>query len=183
MISAFILSTILCVSNVSAEGLGVYASNWDPKEGGDVWGVGLHFRGGEDLLYYEIRATYFEDISEDTGLVTNDFEVIPVDVGLGLQYAVTEALNIYGGGGLSYYFLDSQIGSFDDEVGYYYQIGADVKLNEGFGLFAEAVFRQVEGTVENGLTDLDNLDNLEYEDSIQIDLDGLAVIVGMMFSW
>ncbi|MDF3130768.1 hypothetical protein P0Y35_16275 [Kiritimatiellaeota bacterium B1221] len=178
-----ILASAFGISHVSAQGLGVYGSYWDPNEGGDVMGIGLHLRGGEELLYYEIRATYFEDISEDTGRETNDFEVIPVDIGLGLQHDITERVNLYGGGGLSYYFLDSQIGSFDDEVGYYFQVGSNLELNESFGLFAEAVFRRVEGTVDSGLSDLDNLDEIDIDENIQIDLDGLALIFGVTYNW
>lgn len=183
LLSLSILTAILWSTNLPADGVGVYGSYWDPYEGGEIWGMGVHLRGGEDLVYYEIRATYFEDISDDVGPVTNDFEVIPVDLGLGLQYEISQNLTVYGGGGVSYFFLDSEIGSFDDEFGYYFQVGADAAVNETFSVFAEAIFRRVEGSVENGLSSIDDLDDLEFEDQTQIDLHGTAIVVGLVFNW
>jgi hypothetical protein len=100
--------------------------------------------------------------------------VIPVDAGVGLKFDLSDMLEIYGGGGATYYFLDSDLGDIDDEVGWYLEGGVELGIAEGFGVFAEVLWRQVEGTVEDDDVTLDDID---------IDLEGVAVNVGVVLRW
>jgi hypothetical protein len=175
MITVFVLSGLglLSAGALQAEGLGVFGSLWDPSDGDETFGAGVRARGGDGPIYFEVRGTYFEDITDDRGLISNDLQVIPVDLGLGLQMLPNESIEIYAGGGATYYFMDSEYGNVDDEVGYYLQVGTELGVSEGLGLFAEAVWRHVEGSVEDGG---------QLEDS-NIDLKGMAVNFGLVLNW
>jgi hypothetical protein len=156
-----------------AEGLSVFGSYWSPSSGEESLGAGLSLRGGDGLVYFEVRGTYFEDIKEDTPLYKNKLQLVPVDVGIGFQLDVTEMLGIYGGGGFTYYFLDSDTADVDNEVGYYLQAGAELTVNEGFGVFSEVIWREVEASLKN---------DINLEDS-KFDLAGISVNVGVVFTW
>jgi hypothetical protein len=175
MIIVFVLSGLVFLSAgaLHAEGLGIFGSLWDPSDGDETFGAGVRARGGAGLIYFEVRGTYFQDITDDQGLISNDLQVVPVDLGLGLQMRPNESIEIYGGGGGTYYFMDSEYGNVDDEVGYYLQAGVELGVSEGVGLFAEAVWRHVEGSVDNGS---------QLEDS-KIDLKGMAINIGLVFNW
>lgn len=163
----------ISTASVYAEGIGVFGSYWDPADGDQTLGVGVRARGGAGPVYFEVRGTFFEDITEDNAFFHNNLQVIPIDVGIGLQLQVTDLLEIYGGGGVTYYFVDSDYGKVDNEVGYYLQAGTELAVNEGFGVFAEAVWRRVEASLGN---------ENQVEDS-KVDLKGMSVNLGLVFRW
>jgi hypothetical protein len=87
---------------------------------------------------------------------------------------IIDELQLYAGGGATYYFLDADHGSIDDEVGWFLEAGAELAITSYMGVFGEAVWRSVEGTVDDDDIDTDRVD---------IDLDGLAVNIGLIFRW
>jgi len=163
----------LCLNGIYADGLGVFGSLWEPSDGEDVAGVGIRGRGGDGILYFEARGTYFEDISEDGLLFDRELSVIPFDLGIGLQSSAEEPVQFYGGAGITYYFIDMDNADVDDEFGYYFQLGAELVIHEGFGIFAEGVWRHAEAKIDDD-GDVDEAD---------FDLEGSAVNLGIVFRW
>lgn len=163
-------------ASVKADGLGVFGSFWEPADGGDTRGLGARIRGGKDAMYYVLRGTYFEDIQEEREMSVVDLQVIPVDLGLGLQTQNDEGLILYGGIGASYYFIDREtFDDVDDEYGWYLEAGIEFGFNEGLGVLIEGVWRRVEG-------DVDDEKGTLLSDTT-IDLEGFSLNVGLLFVW
>jgi len=167
---------IFGASGAVADGVNVFGSYWDPSDGDETLGAGISLRGGTEPLYLQLRGTFYDDITEDTALFENDLQVIPADVGIGVQIEANDRVELYGGGGVSYYFLDSENGSIDDEVGWYLEAGTELGVSEDIGVFVEGVWRTVEGTVD------DDADDVDFDD-VTIDLDGVSVNLGVVFRW
>jgi hypothetical protein len=165
----------LVCSGAQAGGLGVFGSYWNPDEGDSVWGAGARLRGGIGPFCLGVRGTYFEDISNVPGGPEVDLQAIPVDATIGLQWTPIDELQLYGGGGATYYFLDVDNGKVDDEVGWLLEAGAELTITSHLGVFGEAVWRNVEGTVEN-----DHLDDINRHRA-DINLDGFTVNMGLVF--
>ncbi|MDF3128133.1 hypothetical protein P0Y35_02870 [Kiritimatiellaeota bacterium B1221] len=165
--------SLLITPKVVADGLSVFGSYWNPSSGEDTTGIGLAVKGGSDVFYYELRGTFLEDVKEDVPLYQNEVQLVPLDFGIGLQADITQNLLVYGGGGFSYYFLDSDTADVDDEVGYYLQAGTELRLNERLALFGEAVWRDVEANLENDI----NLEDRNF------DLKGMSVNLGLVYNW
>jgi opacity protein-like surface antigen len=168
------LSFGLLCTGAQAGGLGVFGSYWNPSDGDETFGAGAKLRIGVEPFYFGVRGTYYDDITEDVGADDDDLQVIPVDVGAGLQFNIMDELQIYGGGGVTYFFLDADNGSIDDEVGWFLEAGVELGITSYMAVFGEAVWRSVEGTVDDDDIDTDRVD---------IDLDGLAFNVGLLFRW
>lgn len=165
---AVLLGVGLLSSSALAGSYGVFGSYWDPKDGDGVWGAGANMRGGTGLFYIGLRGTYYQDIPESVGGEGVELRAIPVDVSIGIQLSPISVLDVYGGAGMTYYFLDSDRGSVDNEFGWLLEAGAEIKLSPRFGIFAEGVWRDVNGAVEGN-------------HSGDIDLNGFTVNVGLVF--
>ncbi len=171
----------------ASAGLGLFGSYWDTDELGETAGVGLKFKG-KGFLAFELRGTYFPDLSEDFNeLIGEDdpalgdleLEAIPIDAGLTINFGSQQSFNPYAGAGVSYFLLDSNVGDVDDEVGYYLLAGFELGgKSGGVGFFAEALLREVEGTFSS---DLEDLDDLLIDDEIDIELGGLGVNAGILW--
>lgn len=164
---------LLIGASAQAGGLGVFGSYWDPDEGDDTWGVGARWRGGIDTFYFGLRGTYYDDVEDVLPVV--DFEVIPVDASVGVQTDVNDEVQLYAGAGVTYYFLDADNADLDDEVGWFLEAGAELRVGPRMAIFGEVLWRSVEGTVEGD--DLGEIDT----NKVDIDLDGITVNVGLVF--
>jgi hypothetical protein len=165
---------LLCMG-AQAGGLGVFGSYWNPDEGDSVWGAGALLRGGVGPFYLGVRGTYYEDISEALKQPVVDLQAIPVDASVGLQWAPIDDLELYGGGGATYYFLDTRDGKVDDEVGLLLEAGVELTITSHIGVFGQAVWRDVRGTVED-----DRIGDINRHRA-DINLDGVTVNVGLVF--
>ena len=173
-----LIATMMTLAMIAGAGLAsdlsLYGSHWDTDELDDVWGGGARLRLGSGApLWLELRGTYFEDLTEDTPLFDVDLEAIPVDLGLALNILPTDKGTLYLAGGGTYFFLDSNVGDVDDEVGWYAGVGGEIALSAHVSLFAEFLYRDVEGTVEDD-------DPEDIEDRVDIDLEGNVVNVGLV---
>lgn len=164
-----VLGLALSSATAQAEGLGLFGSIWTPDVGDKTLGVGLKLREGPGHFYLGGRATYYNRVEDAIG--TTDLRVIPVDVTVGLQAEPLEEVNIYGGGGVSYFFLDAYDGSEEDEVGWLLEAGAELTITKHLSVFAEILWREIEGTHDDGDIDLDRVD---------IDLDGPVINLGIV---
>ena len=153
-----------------ADGMGLFAAYLDPSEGKGISGIGIRGRGGIEHLYFEIRGTYFEKIREVGLLNERDLSVLPVDLGFGWQTDKDPVIQLYGGGGVTYYFLDIDNGSVDNAIGYYLQVGGELEIREGFGFFIEGVWRKIDTETHDGGT----------LGSADLSLEGSALHLGIM---
>jgi hypothetical protein len=165
---------MLC-TGAQAAGVGVFGSYWNPDAGDGVFGAGARLRGGVGPFYLGVRGTYYEDISKALSQPVVDLQAIPVDATVGLQWAPIDELELYGGGGATYYFLDTSEGQIDDEVGWLLEAGAELTIATHIGVFGEAVWRDVQGTVEG-----DRIGDINHHRA-DINLDGFTVNVGLVF--
>ena len=134
---------------------GVFGSYWDTKDADHGFGGGV--KGSFDLgevLQLDLRGTYFNDLIKRADAGDLKLHASPLDVGLSFAFNPGGAVRPYVGGGGSYYLLDSNHGTVSDEVGYYAMGGVEFgSLSTGPHFFAEAIYRDVTGTVKRRAAD------------------------------
>lgn len=165
--------TAVCVFCMGAglsygSGLGAFVSRWDPDEGEDSDGVGgkLSLDLGE-AVGIELRGTYFDE---------DALTVIPADAGLVLKIPLAEdAITLFGSGGATWYFLDSDAGDVDDEVGWYAGGGLEIRITDGLSIFAEAHYRSLEYTATD--------DDPEELEDLDVDVTAMTYSAGLMLTW
>lgn len=149
---AIVCGVLVGASLSYGSGLGVFVSQWDPDEDNldSTTGGGAKLTLG-DTVGLEIRGSYFDD----------DFvQWLPVDAGLILSLPLGDSpVSLYVDGGATWYFLDSDLGDIDDELGWYAGGGVEVNLADNLALFAEAQYRSLEYTAFG-----DDADDLEEND-------------------
>lgn len=175
---------------------GSYADTEDLEEtvgGGVKVGIDL----GATPLQLDLRATYLPDLTEDfesfvddpgddPGPFTNDIEAIPLDVGVTYDFGPRTGVTPYLGGGGTYFLLDAERGELDDEAGFYVVGGLEVnRRGGGVGFFAEALYREVEATVDHEPGEFDEIDDIDFQDLDERDLDvgGFGVNAGLIWSF
>jgi hypothetical protein len=161
----------------AAAEIGVGAAYWDTKDADEALGVATKVTFGR---FWELRGTYFSDVTSNTSPEATDFEIraIPLEAGLAFHFAPDAPISPYVGGGAGYYFLDTTEGQIDDEVGWYAVAGGDFgRLPSGMSFNVEAIYRNMEATVRNDPdSDLPNVD-----DDVHIDLSGLGFNAGVVW--
>jgi hypothetical protein len=169
-----LLACLACTSPADV-GLGAFGSYWNTDDADEAFGGGAQLKLGTDPLHLVIRGTYFDDLLDDDHTADIDLQAIPVEAGIELRRKVSPATAIYVGGGVTYCFLDAgDRGEVDDEIGWYAGGGIEIRLGKRVWLFGEAVWRNIEATVE-----YDDLG--EITSDVDFDLSGLGVNVGLVF--
>jgi opacity protein-like surface antigen len=161
-----VCTAVMGASLSYGSGLGVFVSQWDPDEDGldSTTGGGAKLAFG-DTFGLELRGSYFDD---------DALTLIPADIGLFVAIPLGESpLTIYAQGGATWYFLDSDAGDVDDEVGWYAGGGLELTLADNIALFAEAQYRKLEYTATD-----DSADDLEEND---VDVKALTYSGGLLF--
>jgi Sex factor F TraW protein N terminal len=164
----------LLASPATAVDLGAYGAFWDTEDADQALGAGAKVRFG----IFELRGTYFSDVTADTEPESQDFEVsaIPLEAGLAFRFADTPRFSPYVGGGAGYYLLDTTAGDIDDEVGYYAVLGTDLSGPAGLGFMVEGLYRSMEATVRGDLDDVPGVD-----DDVDIQLGGFGINAGLIW--
>lgn len=139
-----LLSCFMAPTHLMADGFGIFASVWEFDDEETVVGYGLRGRAGTDLVYFELRGTYYEDSSSDSFDFSETLQPVPIDLGFGVHTHPDHTLQAYAGLGITYYFIDVENENVGNEVGYYVQIGGEVEIREGLGFYVEGVWRTVE---------------------------------------
>ena len=172
------VATLAAGAPAMAGDFGLYGSYWDTDALGETAGGGVKYALGDAGLRFEIRASYFPDLTEDFGqLVENgtgeaEVEALVPEAGITYNFAPGSNAQFYLGGGLSYYLLDINERDLDDEVGYYGLAGLILGgAGTGPAFFVEALYRSVEGTITD--------DSLVEE--VDLDLSGLSANLGVLF--
>ena len=179
-----------------AAGFTLFGSYWDTDQLGDTAGAGIVFGipvgGNFDL---DLRASYYEELEDQSfdaflddvfdddrnPLVANSLEVTPLEIGLKYNFNPGEVVNFYLGGGGGYYLLDNSRFDVDDEFGYYAVVGFTAGDPDGTAFVLEGVYRKVEGSVVNDPSSLDDVDDLDFNNAVDVDLDGIALNAGVIF--
>ena len=153
----------------------VGGSNWATEDADQALGFGTKLRVG----VFELRGTYFSDVTADIDPERRDFEIsaIPLEAGLNYHFVEDQRLNPYVGGGAGYYLLDTTRGDINDEVGWYAVAGIDIPTNAGIGINVEGIYRGIEATVDNVGPGTDVRDNVD------LNLDGFGVNAGLVWKF
>jgi hypothetical protein len=188
-----IAALALAASPGWASSVDLYGTHWNTDEADAAFGGGVTFvPASRGTLGVELRAAYYEELVNEPleGVFDEDpvFEdglrAIPLEGGLRVHLAKSEAhVRPYLAGGAGYYLLDSDFGDVDDEFGWYGAFGSSFGNGTGAEFFAEANYRGVEGTVEVDPETVSDIDDLEFDDSADIDLSGVGVNVGLNWRW
>jgi hypothetical protein len=184
---------LACALPATATDFSLYGSYWDTDAAGDAAGggisLGLPFN---ETLAVELRATYFEELSDDP--LANAFDsddpvfqeqginVTPLEIGLRVSFP-QDSFRPYVAGGAGYYLLDSDFGEVDDEVGYYAASGAAFGNPDRIQFFVEATYRKMEGEVQLDPEDLEDIDDIDIDDRATFDLDGFGANLGVRWTF
>lgn len=196
MKTSFLTLAILAtaVAPVSATEFQLYGSYWDTTDVDATGGGGVGFSFPVAPVFaIDVRATYYQEIEnaafdaifDEDEEVFQEFglEVLPIEAGVRFNFLPDgEFVRPWVGGGGSYMMIDTTNDRFDvdDEIGFYGTLGADFGDNDGFGFFAEALYRSTEATITEDPNDDDDLD---IDDDVSIDLDGISFNAGLYWSF
>lgn len=169
---AIVVLLVAAAAPSFAGSFGVYGSYWDGSDVGTTAGAGV--RIGFDFfkwLEMEFHGTYYTNFEEE--FESSDFELtaLPVDGGLRFNLLPEKKFNIYFGAGVTYYFMDTNLGQVDDEFTYYGDAGIEFG-GEKTKFFIEAVWRDLDTTVDDPTTG-----------DPEVDFSGISGNVGVNWSW
>lgn len=188
-----VFATLLVGIAPSAEATGfrLYGAYWDTDAAGDTFGGGLTFDFPVSrLIGVELRGAYYEELGnepfeaifeDDNPVFEDGIRAIPLEAGLRLDFAREERVNPFISGGFSYHLLDSDFGNVDDEFGWYAGGGVEIGAHQGVGFFAEAIYRDIDGSVEIDPDDFDDIDDLDFDGNVPVDLTGLGANLGLVW--
>lgn len=187
---AAIVAAALATSPVHAVDFALMGSYWSTDAAGDAAGGGLSLGLPlNDVFGFELRATYFEELtddpfgnafdSDDPVFQDQGIQVLPLDAGVRLTFAPGGWVRPYVSGGASYFLLDSDFGELSDELGYYAAVGATLGDGEGTDFFVEGIWRKATAQVEIDPEHLDDIDDINVQSRADVDLEGLGVNLGM----
>lgn len=175
----------------TASELALFGSYWKTEDFDETAGGGLRIGFGSGVVQFELRGTYYPDLTEDLNELLDtddspldDFELkaIPAEAGILINFAQGSSVSPYIGGGATYYLLDTNLGEVDDEAGFYVVGGLRAGgTSGGVGFLAEVMYRNVEGSVTFDPEDFEDIDDVDFEDDFALDLSGFAANVGIVF--
>ena len=140
-------------------------------------GFGARLSVGGEKLVVDLTATWFPEESGKIGYhggqaFYDDLQIAPVELGLRYVFSPGQTWRPYIGGGVSYFVADLNVGSVDDEAGFYGMLGL-IRHGAGtIGAYGEVLFRQAELSyqVAHGVT-------------IDEDVGGLAGVIGVFLAF
>ena len=172
----------------------LYGSYWDTDVAGDAGGggIGVGFPFNE-TLGLELRATYYEELSDDpfgnifdsdeTVFQERGIQALPLEAGLRLSFLPGATFRPHVIGGVSYLLLDSDFGEIGDEVGWFAGVGATIGDSDGTEFYIEANYRKAEAEVELDPEDLEDIDDIDIGENAEFDIDGVGLNVGMRWNF
>jgi hypothetical protein len=191
LLGIFILA-LLSAAPAFASDFGLFGTYWDTRDADETFGGGveLNFAFGESPLGLELRGTYYQQLSDepvsalfddDEGFfVEESLEALPIEAGLRYNFNPTGNVSPWISGGVSYIFLDiSDVegAEVDDETGWYAGLGSRFGQPDGVSFYGEVLYRATEATVQR------ERDDIDLEDTVNIELDGVVVNAGVMWTF
>ena len=117
------------------------------------------------------------DIDQDTR--NQVFDTTVLEFGAAYNFIPKGAFEPYVGGGFSYWIFDLEPptdGEVKDEGGFYVLLGAEMSLSSQWGLFFEGMYRNVKATLKG--------DDVGFQPiNRELNMSGVAVNVGLLFTW
>lgn len=188
------ITLVLCLwaSMSGATDFKLYGSYWNTSDVEDAFGggIGFSFPLGSSPLSIGVAGTYYQELTDDPvdALFDDDegvfeeesLEVLPFDAGLYYNFQQNGPFNVWLGGGFSYFLIDTTREGIDvdDETGFHVAVGSRFGDREGANFFAEALYRSTEATLRR-----DRRDNVDLRDEVAIDLDGISVNAGILWTF
>jgi hypothetical protein len=161
----------------------LFATYYDGSDTRNTGGLGFKadWLMGESAWGIESRLTYTGNMRVDTWPYEEEFgdvkiQSLPID--LGVNYHFMENQNLWLGAGITYNFLDTNVGSIKDVWGWYASLGYQTgEPGAPWAFFAEGIYRNTEGQVNtsglgSGGTNLDTFDT---------SLNGLGLSIGVAY--
>lgn len=193
------LTAALCTAGLAATptlatDFSLVGSYWDTDAAGDTAGGGLILGMPlNETFAIELRATYFEELSDDpfqNAFDSNDpifqdqgIQALPLEAGVRFSFPQRAWLRPHIGGGATYFLLDSDFGEVSDEVGYYVTLGATLGDGDGTDFFIEGIWRDATAGIELDPQALDDIDDINVVDHATLDLGGFGVNLGVRWSF
>ena len=161
---------LLTAAPAFAGSFGIYGSYWDGSDTGSTYGAGARM-GFQFLKWLELEfhGTYYTDFENDIQSSNFELTALPVDGGLKFNLLPKSKVNVYVGGGVTYYFMDTNLGSVDDEFTYYGEAGLEFGGKTKF--FVEALWRSLDTTVDDPTS------------SVDVDFSGVSANAGINWHW
>jgi hypothetical protein len=173
----------------------IYGSYWNTSDVDETFGGGLGFGipFGESGLSLDLAGTYYQELDDDPvdNLFDDDegvfqeegLEIIPFDVGIHYNFAQNGTFSPWIGAGATYFLIDTTRNGIevDDETGFHVSVGSRFGQRDGVNFFAEAIYRSTEATLRRSEDDFP--DPSDAVDEVAIDLDGIAVNAGLLWSF
>ena len=151
--------------------IGICGSFWDADEADRSYGAGVEI--GDvfgRFVVLEFHGAHFPDFETEAFLTTFKINATPVDGGLRYNIIPGGRVKPYVGAGLTYCFLDSDVGEIDRNSGWYGGAGLDTG-SDHFRFFAEVMWRQLEAVVRLG------------DSETHANFDGVALTLGGKVRW
>lgn len=194
-LGVLILILVVASPAAMAQQFELFGSYWDTADVDETFGggIGVGFPFGETGLGLHLKGTYYQELTDEPldNLFDDDddedffaeesLEVLPFDVGLHYEFAPHGAFSPWIGGGFSYFLIDTTREGIevDDETGFHVSVGSRIGNREGANFFVEGIYRSTEATLNREERPGD--DDIDLEDEVAIDLDGIAINAGLLW--
>jgi hypothetical protein len=173
----------------------IYGSYWNTSDVDETFGGGIGFGipFGESGFSLDLAGTYYQELDDnpvenlfddDEGVFQEEgLEIIPFDVGIHYNFAQNGTFSPWIGAGATYFLIDTTRNGIevDDETGFHVSVGSRFGQRDGVNFFAEAIYRSTEATLRRSEDDFP--DPSDAVDEVAIDLDGIAVNAGLLWSF
>lgn len=168
-------------------GLGAFGSYWDSKDADDAFGGGALLRIEMGLMaQLDLRGSYYEfnDRFED---ISTKLQIIPVEAALTFNLGTDPYFSPYVGGGIGYYFTDSDFTvedvkirlDFDDEIGFFALAGLQFNPTYNLGLFGEVKYTWLDyDRARFSAKDFPELGTERVD--IDLKMDGISINFGLL---
>lgn len=183
-----ICTLVTIASFVSASALGAaiggFGSYWSSDDASDSYGYGLRLAStGDPAGYLELRVSRYDDFTLFMDGMDIELDVIPVDLGVTLNLGAEDSVELYLGGGGTFFVMDGEARfagggtrdlDLDNRWGYYGLMGFEFAVSDSIRLFGEGVYRKGKGRFSGDRSN-EGAANMEFK------MDGFGGNVGLLY--
>jgi hypothetical protein len=169
--------TLMAAPAWAGGGFHLFGTYGEVNEWTEAGGFGARLSVGGEKLVADLTATWFPETHGKIGCHGDEkyydhIQIAPVEVGLRYVFSPGKIWRPYIGGGVSFIVADINVGSVDDDAGYYGLLGLLRHGSGTMGFYGEVVYRQAELSYQ--LAGGVNFDE---------DVGGLAAAVGVFLAF